>query len=181
MRPHARRAVSIRDRLSLELDRSPALQRGEIHLHSETTPGFFSVVEPSLVKGGTVIPLYYDGNFDGDWFSVPKVMENYPLPQFQDFYRSLKGGLPTGRLWDAYRTNLAVDSAMLRTVVMPPGVPAAAVDALRTALARLNNDKDYAEEAMKAMQFVPHYETGADINTRVAGSPCRLNQELRAK
>jgi hypothetical protein len=114
-----------------------------------------------------VIPLYYDGNYDGDRFSVPKVMEGYPLPQFQEFYRSVKGGLPMGKLWDAYRTNLAVDSAMLRTVVMPPGAPAAAVDALRMALARLNNDKDYAEESMKAMQFVPHYETGADINARV--------------
>jgi hypothetical protein len=56
-----------------------ALQRGEIHLHSETTPGFFSVVEPSLVKPGAVIPLYYDGNYDGDRFSVPKVMKGYPL------------------------------------------------------------------------------------------------------
>jgi len=144
-----------------------ALQRGEIHMHSETTPAYFSVVEPSLVKPGTVIPLYYDGNYDGDAFSVPKVMEGHALPQFQDFFRSLKGVPPSGRLWDAYRTNLAVDSAMLRTVVMPPGVPAAAVGALRTALARLNNDKDYADDAMKAMQFVPHYETGADINTRV--------------
>ncbi len=89
------------------------------------------------------------------------------MPPFQDFYRSVKGGQPSGRLWDAYRTNLAVDSAMLRTVVMPPGAPQAAVDALRTALARLNNDKDYAEDAMKTMQFVPHYETGADINARV--------------
>lgn len=144
-----------------------ALQRGEIHLHSETTPAYFSVVEPSLVKPGAVIPLYYDGNYDGETFSVPKVMEGASLPQFQDFFRSLKGAPPTGRLWDAYRTNLAVDSAMLRTVVMPPGVPGAAADALRTALARLNNDKDYAEEAMKAMQFVPHYETGTNINTRV--------------
>jgi putative tricarboxylic transport membrane protein len=144
-----------------------ALQRGEIHMHSETTPAYFSVVEPSLVKAGTVIPLYYDGNYDGDRFSVPKVMEGYPLPQFQEFYRSVRGGQPTGKLWDAYRTNLAVDSAMLRTVVMPPGAPASAVDALRTALARLNNDKDYAEESMKAMQFVPHYETGVDINARV--------------
>jgi hypothetical protein len=35
------------------------------------------------------------------------------------------------------------------------------------ALARLNNDKDYAEEAMKIIQFVPQYETGADINGRI--------------
>jgi len=144
-----------------------ALQRGEIHLHSESTPAYFGVVEPSLVKTGTVIPLYYDGLYDGATFSVPKVMEGQGVPQFQEFYRSLKGALPSGRLWDAYRTNLAVDSAILRTVVMPPGVPQAAADALRTALARLNDDKDYAEEAMKSIQFVPHYETGADINARV--------------
>ena len=36
-----------------------------------------------------------------------------------------------------------------------------------TAIARLNNDKEYAEEAMKAIQFVPHYETGANINAQV--------------
>ncbi len=144
-----------------------ALQRGEIHLHSETTPAYFSVVEPSLVRAGTVIPLYYDGLYNGETFMVPKVMEGQSVPQFQDFYRSVKGGTPSGMLWEAYRTNLAVDSAMLRTVVMAPGAPQAAVDALRTALARLNEDKEYAEEAMKSMQFVPHYQTGADINTRV--------------
>jgi len=144
-----------------------ALQRGEIHLHSESTPAYFGVVEPSLVRPGIVIPLYYDALYDGENFSVPKVMQGQSVPAFQDFYRTLKGALPSGRLWDAYRTNLAVDSAMLRTVVMPPGVPQAAVDALRSGLARLNEDKDYAEEAMRSIQFVPHYETGADINMRV--------------
>ena len=144
-----------------------AVQRGEIHLHSETTPAYFSVIEPGLVKNGTVIPLYYDANYDTVKFSVPQVMEESSIQPFQEFYRTLKGREPSGPLWDAYRTNLAVDSAMLRTVAMPPGVPQEAQDALRTALARLNNDKEYAAETMKAMQFVPHYETGADINTRV--------------
>jgi tripartite-type tricarboxylate transporter receptor subunit TctC len=144
-----------------------ALQRGEINLHSESTPGYFSVVEPSLVKTGTVVPLYYDADYDGETFRVPKVMQGSSVEPFQEFYRRLKGALPSGRLWDAYRTNLAVDSAMLRTVVMPPGSPRAAVDALRAALARLNNDKDYAEESFKAMQFVPYYSTGPDTNARV--------------
>jgi tripartite-type tricarboxylate transporter receptor subunit TctC len=144
-----------------------AVQRGEIHLHSESTPGYFSVVEPSLVKTGTVIPLYYDPYYDGVSFSVPEAMQGSSVQPFHEFYRALKGGEPSGPLWDAYRTNLAVDSAMLRTVVMPPTAPPAAQDALRAALARLNNDKEYAADTMKAMQFVPHYETGADINTRV--------------
>ena len=144
-----------------------AVQRGEIHLHSESTPGYFSVVEPSLVKSGSVIPLYYDAYYDGTTFSVPDVMRGSSIQPFQEFYRKLKGRDPSGPLWDAYRTNLAVDSAMLRTVAMPPGAPAAAQAALRTALARLNNDKEYAADTMKAMQFVPHYETGDDINARV--------------
>jgi tripartite-type tricarboxylate transporter receptor subunit TctC len=144
-----------------------ALQRGEISLHSESTPAYFNVVDPSLVKTGQVIPLYYDANYDGESFSVPKVMEGSSIPAFQEFYRRVKGGQPTGPLWDAYRTNLAVDSAMLRTVAMPPDSPKAAADALRTALARLNNDQEYAEESMKVMQFVPFYVTGADINARV--------------
>ena len=144
-----------------------AVQRGEIHLHSESTPGYFSVVEPSLVKSGTVVPLYYDPYYDGATFSVPPAMEGSAVLPFQEFYRKVRGGEPSGPLWDAYRTNLQVDSAMLRTIAMPPGVPQEAQDALRTALARLNDDKEYAAETMKAMQFVPHYETGADINTRV--------------
>lgn len=144
-----------------------AVQRGEIHLHSESTPGYFSVVEPSLVKSGMVIPLYYDAYYDGVTFSVPQGMEGSTVLPFQDFYRKVRGGEPSGLRWDAYRTNLAVDSAMLRTIAMPPGSPAAAQEALRAALARLNNDKEYAAETMKAMQFVPRYETSADINTRV--------------
>jgi putative tricarboxylic transport membrane protein len=144
-----------------------ALERGEINLHSESTPSFFAVVEPGLVRTGKVVPLYYDADFDGKAFSAPRVMAGSPIAPFHGFYRALKGTLPSGPLWDAYRTNLAVDSAMLRTIVMPPGSPPAAVDALRTALARLNDDKDYGEEALRTIQFVPHYETGPDINERV--------------
>jgi tripartite-type tricarboxylate transporter receptor subunit TctC len=144
-----------------------ALQRNEISLHAETTPAYFAVVQPSMVKTGEVIPLWYDASYDGEQFRVPSVMAGHPIPAFHDFYRKVKGTLPSGPLWDAYRANIAVDAAMLRTIVLPPGVPQAAVDALRTAVARLNEDKDYAEEAFKTIQFVPHYETGGDLNARV--------------
>jgi hypothetical protein len=144
-----------------------AVQRGEVHLHSESTPAYLAVVEPSMVKTGLVTALWYDPDLNGDTFSAPKSMEGSTVQPFPDFYRTVKGGLPSGDLWDAYRANLAISQAMLRTVVMPPNVPKAAADALRTALARLNDDKDYAEESMKTMQFVPFYQTGADINARV--------------
>jgi tripartite-type tricarboxylate transporter receptor subunit TctC len=56
---------------------------------------------------------------------------------------------------------------MLRTVVLPPGVPQASIDALRKAFERLNNDKEFAEEALKAIQFAPQFITGGDLNAQV--------------
>ena len=144
-----------------------ALQQNEINFFSETTPAYFSVVDPSMTKKGMVVPTWYDPNYDGTNFGPPKVMEGSPVLPFPEFYRQVRGAMPSGLLWDVYRANLAIDSAMLRLIVMPPGSPQAAVDALRLAIARLNNDKDYAEEAMKTIQFVPHYETGPDINQQV--------------
>lgn len=155
-----------------------AVQRGEIHLHSESTPGYFAVVAPTMVKDGTVVPLYYDGYYTGETFTVPDAMKGSSVEAFQVFYRRLKGRDPSGPLWEAYRANLAVDGSMLRTIAMPPGSPPAAQAALRAALARLNNDADYAADAMKAMQFVPHYETGDDINAR-ARRALTVSPEIR--
>jgi hypothetical protein len=144
-----------------------ALQRGEISFFSESSPSYFGVVEPSLVKTGQVIPLWYDPISDGRTFAPFKQMDDQQVASFPEFYRKLKGTMPSGRLWDVYRTNLAVDSAMLRTIVLPPGVPQASIEALRKAMERLNGDKEFAEEALKAIQFVPQFVTGSDLNAQV--------------
>jgi tripartite-type tricarboxylate transporter receptor subunit TctC len=144
-----------------------ALQRGEINFFSESSPSYFSVVEPSIVNKGEAIAVWYDPIYDGNSFAPFKPMDSQGVPGFHEFYRKAKGTLPSGRLWDIYRTNLAVDSAMLRTVVLPPGTPPAAIEALRRATERLNNDPEFAQDAQKALQFIPHYVTGGDLNARV--------------
>ena len=144
-----------------------ALQRGEINFFSESSPSYFGVVEPSLTKTGQVIPLWYDPISDGRSFAPFKQMDDQQVASFPELYRKLKGTLPSGRLWDVYRTNLAVDAAMLRTVVLPPGVPQASVAALRKAFERLNSDKEFAEEALKSIQFAPQFVTGGDLNAQV--------------
>src|SRR5215475_10545373 len=144
-----------------------ALQRGEINFFSESPPSYFGVVEPSLVKTGQVIPLWYDPVSDGHTFAPFKPMDDQQVASFPELYRKLKGTMPSGRLWDVYRTNLAVDSAMLRTIVLPPGVPQASIEALRKAMERLSGDKEFAEETLKAIQFVPHFVTGSDLNAQV--------------
>jgi|HubBroStandDraft_5_1064220.scaffolds.fasta_scaffold40730_2 tripartite-type tricarboxylate transporter receptor subunit TctC len=152
-----------------------ALQNSEINVHSESTPGYLGVVEPSLVKTGKVVPLWYDPNYDGKSFSPNPSVAQKGIVTFPEFYQSVKDAVPSGELWDAYKTNLAVDASMLRLVALPPGSPPAAIAALRKALLELNDDKDYAADAITAIQFVPHYDAPADfrqiVHDRLTISP----------
>ena len=68
-----------------------ALQQGEINFFAESPPGYRSVVEPSLVKSGQVIPLYYDPGWNGESISVPKQIEGLAILPFQELYRKIKG------------------------------------------------------------------------------------------
>jgi tripartite-type tricarboxylate transporter receptor subunit TctC len=147
-----------------------ALQQGEINFFAESPPGYRSVVIPSMVKSGQVIPLYYDPGYNGDSFYVPKQIEGLDIPPFQDFYKTLKGQEPGGKLWDMYLTSLSINSAMQRLLVLPPGVPAPAVDALRAAVLRLNNDQAFADEALRTVGFVPEYSAGPDTNRQVSNA-----------
>ena len=50
-------------------------------------------------------------------------MEGLPILAFPDLHRKIKGEMPSGQLWDAYRTVLTVNGAMQRQIVLPPGAP----------------------------------------------------------
>jgi putative tricarboxylic transport membrane protein len=144
-----------------------ALEKSEINFFAESPPGYRSVVVPNLVDRGTVIPLYYDPGWNGESFKVPRQIEGLSVLPFQEVYQKIKGGPPSGQLWDVYLASLAINAAMQRLVVLPPHAPQAAVDALRAAVRELNNDKEFADDAMKALGFVPEYEAGPDTNREV--------------
>ncbi len=141
-----------------------ALQNGEINVHSESTPGYFGVVEPSLVKTGKVMPFWYDPNYDGKTFSPAQVMAHTGIPTFP-------GILPEGQ------RRHAVGPVVGCLQDQSPGRRLDAAhrgDAARFAAGRgrgaaqgaaeLNDDKDYAADAMTAIQFVPHYEISPDLD-----------------
>ncbi len=144
-----------------------ALERGEINMFSESVPTYRGVVEPRLVKTGQLIPVFYDQSDTSDNPPVSKQMEGLSIPTFPQLYKQVKGTLPSGQLWDAYKTIFDVNATMQRLIAMPPGVPQAATAALRAAVQRVNNDKDFAAEATKVIEFVPEYVTGANINNQV--------------
>jgi len=143
-----------------------ALQRNEISYHADSPPIYATKVEP-LVKSGELITTFYDPGYNGVEFSIPKQMKGLPILPFHEFHKMIKGGLPTGPLWDAYLSLLTVNGTMYRLIAMPPGVPQEAVAELRQAVLRLNDDKAYIEEAQKTMGEAPEYISNANLNTEV--------------
>ena len=144
-----------------------ALQRGEINFYSESPPSYRTVVEPQLVAKGEAIGLFYDPGWDGKTFSRSKQVEGLPIKSFPELYKEIKGELPKGPLWEMYLTALQLTGEVFRVAAMPPGAPAAAVDALRAAIGKLATDKEFAEEATKAFSFVPEFVAGPDTSARV--------------
>ena len=144
-----------------------ALQRGEISFFSDLAPGYRAVVQPGMAASGEIVPTYYDPVFANGTLGRSKYMDGLPIATFTEFYRQITGKAPAGQLWDAYETILTVIGAMQVVMVLPPGSPRAAIDALRHAVAALENDKDYVEEAQKTLGFLPEWQTGPETNARV--------------
>jgi tripartite-type tricarboxylate transporter receptor subunit TctC len=144
-----------------------ALQRGEINMFSESPPSYRSLVVPALVEKGQVIPIWWDDIHEDGNPPPQKQMEGLSVPTFPQLYRQVKGTPPSGQMWDAYKTIFEINSTLQRLIALPPGAPRVAYDALRQAIERLNNDPDFAAEAMKLIQFVPEYPTAPDMSAKV--------------
>lgn len=141
-----------------------AFQRGEINLWSDSPSIYTSQVEPTFVKTGQVVPICYDPFFRDGGFVVPKQMKTIPIVSCPDLLRQTKGAMPTGEAADAYMSLLSFAGVMYRTMVMPPEVPKEAVDAMRAAMRRLNDDVDYQADATRSIGESPEYLAGDSIN-----------------
>ena len=144
-----------------------ALQRQEIHLYADTTPGYRGAVEGTLVKDGTVIPLWFDPQWNGKTFGRSKQVEGLPIKAFHEVYQDIKGKMPSGQLWETYLALITLNGTMQRVFSLPPGSPPAAAAALRTALERLNHDKEFHADAIKTLGFIPEYYAGADAGSQI--------------
>jgi hypothetical protein len=156
-----------------------ALQRGEIHFYSESPPSYRSTVHPGIVKEGLAIPVWHNPTQDGGKLAASKQVEGLGIMPYHELYRNIKGTLPSGPLWEARLAISNVNDTMLRLVALPPGSPSAALDALRTAVARLNRDKAYADHAVRSIGFAPEYKTGPDTSREVRDG-LTVRPEIRA-
>jgi hypothetical protein len=68
---------------------------------------------------------------------------------------------------------------MQRLLVLPPKAPPQALKALREAVRELNHDKNFADDAMKTVGFVPEYFAGPATNAEVQHALV-LSPDMRA-
>jgi hypothetical protein len=156
-----------------------AVQRNEVHFSAATTPGYRGTIEPTMVKPGSVIPLFVDPMWDGRTFSNSRQVEGLPIEPYQEFYKRVKGGAaPSGVKWETYLALTTLNGTMQRLFALPPGAPPAAVAALRAALGRLEQDKAFAEDVIKTIGYVPEYEAGPQTNDKVR-SALVVSPEIR--
>jgi tripartite-type tricarboxylate transporter receptor subunit TctC len=155
-----------------------ALQRGEISYYSDSPPLYKTKIDP-MVKSDQLVPVFYDPEFNGVEFSVPKYVKGLSLQPFHELHKTIKGSMPAGPLWEAYKSILLVNGTMYRLVTLPPGAPKEAVNALRQAVLRINEDKDYLEEAERTMGDTPEYVTGPNLNEEVRKG-LTISPELKA-
>jgi len=144
-----------------------ALARSEIHMFSDSPPTYRSTVEPTLVKSGEVLPVWYDTTGEADSAHVAASLAGLAIPSFVALHSAVKGAPPSGPKWEAYRTIHHVNGTLQRLLALPPGAPQEAAAALRAAIARLNQDQEFAAESIRTIAFAPDYETGPDIAARV--------------
>ena len=144
-----------------------ALTTGEVNYYSESPPSYRGLVEPSLVKTGVAIGLFYDSGWDGRTFNKPLQVEGLDLPAYHELYKQIRGEEPSGQLWETYKTIVALSHAMQRIAVFPPGTPQAAIDAITKAFQGLETDAEFAAEGRRTFGFVPAFRSGPDTNDKI--------------
>jgi hypothetical protein len=131
------------------------------------------------VKEGLAIPVWHDPVQDGGKLAASKQVEGLGIIPYHEVYRVIRGTLPSGPLWEARLAISRVNGTLLRLIALPPVSPAPAVDALRAAVARLNKDKAYADDAIRSIGFVPEYKSGPDTSRQVRNG-LTVRPEIRA-
>jgi tripartite-type tricarboxylate transporter receptor subunit TctC len=156
-----------------------ALQQNEINIYAESPPSYRAVVEPTMVKEGTAIGVWYDLDPEIARLQAARQVEGLGLLPFHELYKTIRGAPPSGQFWDAYRTVVGINTAIQRQIALPPGAPQAALAALRSAVTRLNDDKEHAEEATRMIGYVPEWVAGPDTNREVR-TAITIVPEMRA-
>src|SRR5690606_2637453 len=99
-------------------------------------------------------PLYAA---DGTYHTHPLYGDE--VPTFEDFYKQVKGGEPSGPLWEGYKFYMKVAGTVNLAVFGPPGMNEEAAAALREGISEAVKDEELNKRAGDVMGYNYTYVT----------------------
>jgi len=131
-----------------------AFERGELSVDFQATFVYSSQIQP-LVREGKVVPLMTLGfiNEQGQMVRDPAVPD---LPTVYEVYQQVFNRKPDGLLrWKAFRALVAASWTYGRGLWVPEGTPPEVLRALHEGVDRMNQDREFQEQAKKLMEGYP--------------------------
>jgi tripartite-type tricarboxylate transporter receptor subunit TctC len=132
-----------------------------------SVPNFRGNVEPTLIKTGQAVPMWYYAPVDSSG-NEQKFADLAGIPTFLEVYAKIKGGKPSGIAYDAYQMVNNLSTYMLRGSFVPRKTPKQAVDALKAAWQALPGDSAFVAAYMKAFRAPPKIIQAAAAKAQIA-------------
>ena len=131
-----------------------AVLGNEANFATGSVNGYYSYLKRNMVDTGKVKVLWTLPNIDDDGNYVRN--PNIPnVPSFLDVYRQIKGGDPSGPVWDVFNMILQLTASVNQLVLGPPHMNDEASAILIKAYYETEADPDFRREAKKAFGIVP--------------------------
>lgn len=147
-----------------------AMQRGEIQVHS-TSITTFRGRNAAFVKSGEGMGIAYLVPVDASGrYEASKFIDE--MPAYPDLYRQVRGGPPSGSLWEALNWLVNQTGELTFVGLAPPGTPAEPVAILRKAYGAVAADPAFVEESTKRYGLPYSYigvERGRGVLASLAG------------
>lgn len=159
-----------------------ALRRKEVDIQTAPLNFYRFTVEPSVVKDGEVIPLWYNPIIDDTGEIVPLPAAGN-IPSFIEYYESVKGEAPGGELFEMYTWLLPNINGIVYAAFLPRGSTADASQILTESFARVTQDAAYRAEEERMFGFnlqVVSAAQGAKILDDMANAPDNIRLLLDA-
>lgn len=153
-----------------------AVRRKEVDIQTAPLNFYRFTVEPSVVKNGEVIPLWYNPIIDGTGEIIPLAAAG-DIPSFIEYYESVKGAAPAGELFEMYKWLLPNVNGIVYAAFLPRESTAMAAQILRESFSRVTQDEAYRAEEKKMFGFnlpVLSSEQGAKILDDMTNAPASM-------
>jgi tripartite-type tricarboxylate transporter receptor subunit TctC len=152
-----------------------AIDRNEVNVTTHGMQGYRSGVEPTLVKAGKAVPLWYFQARDKNGKFVPSELAK-DIPAFQDVF-SKAGGVPNSLQWQALELLSDLHMSVTNFVWGPPGMDQSARAELQRALLSTMNDMEFVAEQMQLYGYA-HQNVPAEDAQRILKIVSSVKPEL---